>query len=96
MSEKGKRIKIDQQTTIELLLISISEAPKILGLSKSIFYSFLVSWKIEPTPIRLGDGKSKPLFSVNELRRWVESKDPITGVLPSRERWIEIQKNSDE
>jgi predicted DNA-binding transcriptional regulator AlpA len=83
----------DQQT-IEPLLLPVCEVVKLLGISRSVFYSWLSAGKIGPVEIRLGDGAhAKPLFSLVELRRWIDSKDPETGILPSRQRWIEIQEN---
>ena len=68
--------------TIEPLLIPISEAAKLLGISRATFYAWLSAGKIGPVEIRLGDGNhAKPLFSLVELRAWVSAG------CPGREQW---------
>lgn len=71
----------DQQT-LEPLLIQISDAARILGISRATFYGWMAAGKIGPSPVRLGDGNhAKPLFSLVELRAWVSAG------CPSREQW---------
>jgi predicted DNA-binding transcriptional regulator AlpA len=80
--------------TIEPLTVPIATAAKLLSVSRSVFYSWLSAGKIGPVEIRLGDGNhAKPLFSLAELRRWIDSKNPETGTLPNREKWIAMQEN---
>ncbi|MGA2322465.1 MAG: helix-turn-helix domain-containing protein [Sedimentisphaerales bacterium] len=71
-----------EQQTIEPLLIEISAAASLLGISRATFYAWLSAGKIGPVGIRLGDGNhAKPLFSLVELRAWVSAG------CPSREQW---------
>ena len=77
----------DRQT-IEPLLLEISAAASLLGISRATFYAWLSAGKIGPVEIRLGDGNhAKPLFSLSELRLWVSNS------CPSRERWLAMKEN---
>ena len=68
--------------TVEPLLIQISDAARILGISRATFYAWLSAGKIGVKEIRMGDGAhAKPLFSLVELRAWVSAG------CPSREQW---------
>jgi hypothetical protein len=79
--------------SIEPLAVNIATAAKLLSVSRSVFYSWLAAGKIGPVEFRISDGNhAKPLFSLAELRRWIDAKNVETGELPSRQRWIETQK----
>jgi predicted DNA-binding transcriptional regulator AlpA len=85
---------MSETQTIEPLLIEISAAASLLGISRGTLYAWLSAGKIGPAEIHLGDGNhAKPLFSLVELRRWIDAKNPKTGELPNRQRWIAMQEN---
>ena len=58
---------------IQPLQVDATTASTMLGISRSKFYSALSSGRIPLVPSRIG---SKSLFSVEELRRYVEAKCP--------------------
>ena len=61
---------------IEPLLIDATGAAALLGIGRSFFYENLATERIPLKPIRFG---RKVLFSVQELRRFVESGCPPAG-----------------
>ena len=67
---------------MDALLLSASEAAKLLGVSRSHFYGLHSSGRLGPMPIRLG---SRTLWNCREIRAWVNSG------CPGRQRWIEIK-----
>ncbi len=79
----------DQQTTIVLLLLSAVEAARLLGISRSKLYA-MHSAGLLPLPVSLGGCVR---WSVDELRAWLSARNPKTGLLPTRQQWIEIQEN---
>jgi len=73
--------------TLTPLLVDVAGASKLLGVGKSLFYQMASTGSLGPTPVEFN---SKRLYSVLELRSWVEHK------CPPREKWIEIQKGTDD
>ena len=67
----------------ERLLVGTKQASEMLSIGRSHFYSMLSSGQIGPTAHKLG---KRSLFSVNELREWVNAG------MPPRQKWME-QKN---
>ena len=67
----------------ERLLVSAEKAAAMLSIGRSHFYSMLSSGQIGPMAHKLGN---RSLFSVNELRDWVNAG------MPPRQRWIEQKK----
>lgn len=71
-----------QVVTIEPLLVRAEQAAKLLGISRSKFYS-MHSAGLVPMPIRLIDA---PRWDVNELKNWIQNR------CPSREVWERTMK----
>jgi len=67
----------------EQLLVGTKQAAEMLSIGRSHFYSMLSSGQIGPMAHKLG---KRSLFSVNELREWVNAG------MPPRQKWIK-QKN---
>ncbi len=67
---------------LEPLLVSASDAAKMIGVGKSLFYQLVSDGRLGPEPVELG----KKLYSLSELQSWVDAK------CPARSEWIEIQK----
>ena len=74
----------DITTYPEPLLVDAKQAAAMLGIGRSHFYSMLSSGQIGPMAHKLG---KRSLYSVNELREWVDAG------IPPRHKWIE-RKNS--
>jgi predicted DNA-binding transcriptional regulator AlpA len=73
--------KTDENSlTKQALLVSADQAARLLGLSRAHFYSQLSAGRIGPMGYEFGRRK---LWSVEELRRWVESG------CPPREKWLQ-------
>lgn len=72
---------------VEKLLINASDAAKILGVGRSLFYEMNSSGRLGPTSVVLG---SKNLWSVDELREWVRAG------CPARETWQGIKDSKNE
>ncbi len=68
----------------EPLLVDAKQAATMLGIGRSHFYSMLSSGQIGPMAHKLG---KRSLYSVNELREWVDSG------MPPRQKWIEQKKS---
>ena len=64
----------------EPLLVDAKDAATMLGIGRSHFYAMLSSGQIGPMAHKLG---RRRLYSVNELREWVDSGTP------PRQKWIE-------
>lgn len=66
----------------EPLLLSIEDTAKMLSISRPMFYQMISDGRFGLMGIRFG---RKRLFSVEELRAWVQSG------CPCREKWMKIQ-----
>ena len=66
------------------LLVGVTEAARLLGISRSTFYGLDAAGQI-PVGVRLG---RRRLWSVAELGDWVDAG------CPARERWKEFQEVS--
>ena len=80
---------VNRQTTVEPLLLSAVEAAKTLGISIRLLQSLNSSGRL-PLPVRLG---RRTLWAADELKAWLSARNPKTGLLPTRQQWIEIQEN---
>lgn len=69
------------ERTIPALAVDTSTAAKMIGMSRSHFYTCDATGEIGPIPMRCG---GKRLYSVAELAAWVDSG------MPSRGRWLEM------
>ena len=67
----------------ERLLVSTEKAALMLSVGRTHFYSMLNSGTIGPMAHKLG---RRSLFSVQELRDWVNAGMPV------RKKWIEQKK----
>lgn len=65
----------------ETLLISASEAAKLLGIGRSLFYSLKSEGKL-PEPKRLG---GRVLWQKTELEEWIAAN------CPTQQHWEEIK-----
>lgn len=74
-----QNLKIDK---VEPILVGISDAAKMLSISRGLFYEMISDGRLGPVGIRFG---RKRLFSVGELRRWVDAS------CPCREKWLSMQ-----
>jgi excisionase family DNA binding protein len=63
---------------IEPLLVSPSEAARLLGVSRSLLYQFISDKRFGIVPISFG---RKKLYSVQELRAYVQAG------CPAMEKW---------
>jgi excisionase family DNA binding protein len=75
----GAKIMFQDKKTNEIkpMLISISDAIKLCGISRSTFYCLMNSGKT-PEPVKLG---KRVLFNKKEFERWIELK------CPPRSKW---------
>ena len=69
------------ERTIPVLAVDIATAAKMIGMSRSHFYTCDATGEIGPIPMRCG---GKRLYSVAELSAWVNSG------MPARSRWLEM------
>ena len=67
----------------EPLVVDAAQAAAMLSIGKSHFYAMISSGQIGPMAHKLG---RRCLYSVKELREWVDAG------MPSRQRWIEQKK----
>ena len=77
------------QIIVEPLLLSAVEAARLLGISRSKFYSMHAAGLV-PLPVFLGGCVR---WDRDELRAWLSARNPKTGLLPTRLQWIEIQES---
>jgi len=73
--------------TIEPLLLSAAQAGRLLGISRSKLYA-MHSAGLLPLPVSLGGCVR---WDRQELRAWLSARNPKTGLLPTRQIWVEIQ-----
>lgn len=73
------------EQTVEKLLCSTNDAAAMLGVGKSKFYQMHSTGTLGPMPILLD---TKKMWSVDELRQWVQAGCPI------REKWQQIRGNN--
>ncbi len=73
----------DKEFRPEPLLVDAKTAAVMLSIGRSHFLSLLSAGKIGPMPRKLG---RRSLFSVRELRAWVDAG------MPGRQKWIEQEK----
>lgn len=66
----------------EQFLISAETTARLLGISRSAFYSLLSSGRIGPLPVRLGRSVR---WRIHEIRDWVESG------CPPHDRWQAVR-----
>lgn len=71
---------------VEALLVDSKGACALLGVGKSLFYQMASTGSLGPAPVEFN---SKRLYSVSELRSWVENK------CPPREKWLQILRGRD-
>jgi excisionase family DNA binding protein len=77
----------DQQTFVEPLLLSVEETAKALGgVSVRTVHALNASGRL-PLAVRLG---RRTFFSADELRQFIAARNPKTGLLPTREQWLQI------
>jgi excisionase family DNA binding protein len=87
---RGKRqMSADRQTLVEPLLLNAVEAARLLGVSRSKLYT-MHSAGLLPLPVALGGCVR---WDRDELRAWLSARNPKTGLLPTRQQWIEILEN---
>jgi len=72
----------DRQQTIEPLLVSPSEAARLLGISRSLLYQFISDGRFGIVPISFG---RKRLYRVQELREYVQAG------CPQAEKWQQMK-----
>jgi len=72
--------------TADKLLLSVSEAASVLGISRATLYALHSSGRL-PLPVKLG---RRTLWRFAELRAWLSARNPKTGLLPTRQQWIEF------
>lgn len=75
--------------SIPPLLVDSRRASRLCGISRSSWYSLLSAGRIGPPTIKLN---GRCLYSVSDLTEWVASRNPETGLLPTREQWIARQR----
>ena len=73
----------DKEFRPEPLLVDAKTAAVMLSIGRSHFLSLLSAGKIGPMPRKLG---RRSLFSVREVRAWVDAG------MPGRQKWIEQEK----
>jgi len=76
-----------QGIQIEPLLLTAEQAARMLGIGRSKFYS-MHSAGLLPLPVSLGGCVR---WDRQELRAWLSARNPKTGLLPTRQAWVEIQ-----
>ncbi|MFA5423553.1 MAG: helix-turn-helix domain-containing protein [Phycisphaerae bacterium] len=76
-------------TDIEPLLLAAVEVAHLLGISRSKLYAMHSAGQL-PLPVSLGGCVR---WSVDELRAWLSARNPKTGLLPTRQQWLNIQEN---
>lgn len=67
--------------SIPALAVDTATAAKMIGMSRSHFYTCDATGEIGPVPMRCG---GKRLYSVAELSAWVNAG------MPARSRWLEM------
>lgn len=72
---------------VEPLLVSVSDAALMLGISRPLLYQMLSDGRFGLVGTRFG---RKRLFSTEELRNWVKAG------CPSREKWLKIREMQNE
>ena len=65
------------------LLVDATEAARLLGIGRSLFYQLVSSGRFGPQKIVFN---SKKMYSVEEISSWIRAS------CPAKERWIEIRK----
>jgi excisionase family DNA binding protein len=65
------------------LLVPVSEAAKMLGVSRSMLYIMAADGRLGPIPIQFG---RKCLYRVTELREWTQAN------CPPRPIWLKRQE----
>jgi len=64
------------------LLVSIADAAKMLSISRPLLYQMMADGRFGLMGVRFG---RKRLFSVDELRSWVQAG------CPARQQWMKIR-----
>ena len=72
---------MDTEREIPVLAVDIATAAKMIGMSRSHFYTCDATGEIGPIPMRCG---GKRLYSVAELSAWVNAG------MPARGKWLEM------
>jgi excisionase family DNA binding protein len=72
--------------TAEPLLLSASDAAKMLGIGRSLFYEMHSKGRLGPMAISFG---RKRLWSRLELQLWVKV------ACPPRDQWLRLKRASD-
>jgi excisionase family DNA binding protein len=70
----GQRVSISRQMAIEPLRVSVEEAARIIGVSRSVIYKHMKAGTLQAVK----DG-SRTLFTMTELRGYVFRTDPTHG-----------------
>ncbi len=68
--------------TIEPLLVSASEAAKLLGVGRTKFYEMASTGRLGPMAIEFG---KRRVWRVADLKSWV------AGGCPCRDKWLAMQ-----
>lgn len=71
---------------VELLLVGITDTASMLSISRPMLYQMMSDGRFGLMGVRFG---RKRLFSVEELRNWVQAECPTT------EKWIKIRNARD-
>jgi len=77
----------ERQTTIEPLLLNAENTARLLGISRSKLYAMHSTGQI-PLPVSLAGCVR---WDRAELQAWLSARNPKTGLLPTRQAWVEIQ-----
>ncbi len=83
-NEKMSQNEQENNSQIELLLVSLDEAARLLGIGKTTFYQLCSSGRIGPMAIKFG---RRSLFRLDELREWVAVD------CPPRVKWDAMKEN---
>ena len=80
-----KTFTIGQAEQLTPLLVNSTEAARLLGISRTVFYELVATGRLGPLPIRL---TSKKLYSIEELQSWVQHR------CEPRDKWQETRLDS--
>jgi predicted DNA-binding transcriptional regulator AlpA len=80
----------DHNTAIEPLLVNVDTLCRLLSISRSSYFDLKARGLIGPVPVRLNH---RLLFIRSEIESWLLARDPKTGQLPNRERWLAMREN---
>ena len=76
---QSQREKPDILMKVEPILVGIEDAASLLGISVTAFKALDRAGQIGPLPVKIGTLKRR-LWSVNELKQWVQVDCPIREI----------------